>query len=103
MAGLLAVHRLPPGIRDTGFLLDSDDLCNSADDIAVEPEQKLVWHVRHGQSTGNLAIREAMAADEGTGATANQDRYQQSVEYIDTPLSDEGQLQATRAAQLVSA
>eukprot|EP00929_Paragymnodinium_shiwhaense_P003866 TRINITY_DN10456_c0_g1_i1.p1 TRINITY_DN10456_c0_g1~~TRINITY_DN10456_c0_g1_i1.p1 ORF type:complete len:320 (+),score=37.84 TRINITY_DN10456_c0_g1_i1:78-962(+) len=97
----LVVRDLPPGVRDAGLLADSYDLCNNADTFDLGPSQKLLWLMRHGQSTGNVAMQEAEAADQGTGTTTNQEAYRRRTDLIDTQLSEQGQRQALDTAGLV--
>ena len=102
-----AVHELP-------FEIDErydDGTNNSADELLASLSQqrgrgggrkrsgsslssapstsKIVWHVRHGQSEGNVAREEGLD-------------YQSDVRYIDTPLSARGEAEARGAAALVA-
>jgi broad specificity phosphatase PhoE len=80
----MAVHALPDG-------LDDYDVCNDSDELAkvIASDIKLVWHIRHGQSTGNVA------RDRG-------ENYQTNPDYTDTPLSKLGKKQAREAKKIVS-
>lgn len=101
------VHALPPGFRRTGVQrTDNEDLNNSGDilsHVLEDKRAKLVWHFRHGQSTGNAARVRALAADAGTGKHIHEDRYHKSQEYADTALTDLGKQQACHTAALVTA
>eukprot|EP00931_Biecheleriopsis_adriatica_P013091 TRINITY_DN114419_c0_g1_i1.p1 TRINITY_DN114419_c0_g1~~TRINITY_DN114419_c0_g1_i1.p1 ORF type:complete len:342 (-),score=67.87 TRINITY_DN114419_c0_g1_i1:4-1005(-) len=80
-------------------------ICNSGDSLAEKQpaDGKLLWYFRHGQSTGNAAKLLAMQADQAAGGgTKHLDAYTTSFEYIDTPLSEAGKLQALRAQEVVS-
>ena len=82
-----AVRSIPKQIDED----HDDDTCNSGDVLVRSmrhPDSKLVWHVRHGQSSGNVA------RDRGLD-------YMQDRNYIDTPLSEKGLRQAQGAAKLV--
>jgi broad specificity phosphatase PhoE len=103
----LAVFSLPEGMRTEGVEREtaSPDLCNSGDQLAElmlqDTQSKLVWHFRHGQSTGNAAREKAMSADEGTGNTKHADAYRADALYADTPLTKKGREQARGASKLV--
>lgn len=106
MSQHVAVHALPDGFRRTGVQrTDNEDLNNSGDALASVLEDKnakVVWHVRHGQSTGNAARMTAMSADEGTGKHEHVERYHASHEYADTPLTELGKDQARKTAVIVA-
>jgi len=93
----LAVRALPHEV-------ENEEVCNSGDVLAegLERSSKLVWHVRHGQSTGNVAKEIARAADRGTGAKVYEDRYRAETTYTDAPLTDQGLIQADEARRCVS-
>lgn len=93
----LSIHSLP-------HILDSA-LCNSGDALASSmlPGSKLLWFVRHGQSTGNVAKEAAREADRDTGRRDNELLYTRSFSYVDTPLTEIGCAQASSAQSLVCA
>jgi len=93
----LAVNALPSELED-------GTVCNSGDVLAehVIEGSKLVWHVRHGQSTGNVAKEIARAADNGTGENLHEIQYQAETAYIDAPLTDLGLSQAEKAREYVA-
>ena len=99
----LVVRELPRGMRDQGILLDADDLCNSAylllNDRPLAESAKLLWHLRHGESTGNAARAEALAADSKSGGTMHVEAYFNGTDFVDTPLSQHGHQQAEAAAK----
>ena len=110
MNNALALCKLPDGMRLGGVERreEDEDLCNDPDAIIIPgmnakgDTSMLVWHLRHGQSTGNVAKAAAWAADEGTGGTAHFDAYIANTEYADAPLTDLGCHQALRAARLIA-
>jgi broad specificity phosphatase PhoE len=81
------VRELPREVDEEG----DDDVCNSGDALArkLGIDSKLVWHVRHGQSTGNVAREKGL-------------KYQQDSSYADAPLTKLGKKQAREAACAVS-
>eukprot|EP00928_Gymnodinium_smaydae_P054050 TRINITY_DN37893_c0_g1_i1.p1 TRINITY_DN37893_c0_g1~~TRINITY_DN37893_c0_g1_i1.p1 ORF type:complete len:308 (-),score=36.00 TRINITY_DN37893_c0_g1_i1:74-958(-) len=97
-AAAVGINTLPPELED------GETICNSGDDLAVNlaVDDKLVWLVRHGQSTGNAAKEKARAADEGTGQRLHEDKYRNEVAYIDAPLTELGLQQAEEGRQLVA-
>ena len=58
--------------------------------------ERLVWHFRHGESTANVAEREAIAADEarGDGLATERKRQECDPAYADAPLTAAGIQQA---------
>ena len=99
----LALCQLPQGIRSSGVERREadEDLCNDQD-MVHEGRDMLVWYMRHGESTGNVAKNAAWAADEGTGRTAHFEAYITNMEYADAPLTELGCQQAQDAARLVA-
>ena len=85
----LAVYALPPAVDEAA----ADGVCNSADALApsLAAGSKLVWHVRHGQSTGNAARAAGVAG------------YARDEAYADTPLSELGERQARDGAAAIAA
>jgi broad specificity phosphatase PhoE len=90
----LGVLELPPALQE--------GLCNNADELQVDGTMKLIWHVRHGESTGNVARIVAQEADKGTGLDIHFERYTQSGDYDDTPLTERGKQQARETASRVA-
>eukprot|EP00931_Biecheleriopsis_adriatica_P046884 TRINITY_DN26976_c0_g1_i1.p1 TRINITY_DN26976_c0_g1~~TRINITY_DN26976_c0_g1_i1.p1 ORF type:complete len:338 (+),score=43.43 TRINITY_DN26976_c0_g1_i1:32-1045(+) len=84
----------------------SQRFCNSGDALAVSGAWtslgKMVWHFRHGESTGNVAKHEALALDRASNTTENYMRYEKDISLADAPLTDSGIQQASAAAQQVS-
>lgn len=93
----LAVLSLPPDLEE--------GLGNSGDLLALSRPDggKLLWFVRHGQSTGNAAKMIAWAADAREGGAEHQRRYEHSLAYIDAPLTELGTEQASTARERVAA
>ena len=85
----LAVHHLHD--------LDEDDVCNDSDKLAerIGDGSKLVWHFRHGQSTGNVARDQAHSRKK-------LEAYRRNPLYADAPLTELGKQQACDAAQVVA-
>lgn len=88
------------GVASVPAELLNDGLCNSGDELAQQmpADGKLVWYFRHGQSAGNVARIAANEADRLAGGSERTVAYENSLEHVDTPLSQVGQGQA-RAAQ----
>lgn len=101
----IGIQRLPAGMLTTGVIrkTEDDDLCNDLDESAMEqlernPRCKFVWHIRHGQSTGNVAKLAAWAADDGTGKSDHFDSYRESLSHVDARLTEQGCQEARNAA-----
>jgi broad specificity phosphatase PhoE len=83
------------------------DFCNDGDALVSEwrgTSAKVIWHVRHGESEGNVAKHKAQAMDKAAG-TATRDRFEAYLadpRYVDAPLSPDGVAQARRAAEAVA-
>jgi len=94
---LFGVTELPSEVEDGG-------VCNSSDSLAeqLQSGDKLVWHMRHAQSTGNVAKEAARASDAGTGEKHHELEYQESLAYVDAPLSEVGLRQAEDACQVIA-
>jgi len=92
----LVVARLPANLEET--------CCNNGDRLAEQLRAggKLVWHFRHGQSTGNAAKKAARAADEGTGRKDSDARYRADESLADAPLTELGVEQAQEARARVA-
>ncbi|CAK0820298.1 unnamed protein product [Prorocentrum cordatum] len=75
--------------------------CNSGDVVAEQmpANAKVVWHFRHGHSTGNEAKAAARAADKGTGLLVHDEEYRANETLADAPLTEEGKKQALDAQQ----
>jgi len=101
---MLGVQSLPEGMSTTGVERrdTDDDLCNSPDGFLAAldgiPGSKLVWHLRHGQSTGNCAKIAAWAADAGTGKISSFEAYAASTDHVDARLTEQGCQEAQDAA-----
>eukprot|EP00930_Biecheleria_cincta_P089173 TRINITY_DN78441_c0_g1_i1.p1 TRINITY_DN78441_c0_g1~~TRINITY_DN78441_c0_g1_i1.p1 ORF type:complete len:293 (-),score=43.25 TRINITY_DN78441_c0_g1_i1:191-1069(-) len=91
-SSLLRVHDLPSDVKEGKT---NNSLGPAAGHV------KLVWHVRHGQSTGNAAKETARAADHGTGERVHESQYEAETRYIDARLTELGFKQAQEAQQLV--
>ena len=82
------------------------DYCNDGDALVSEcrgTSAKVIWHVRHGESEGNVAKHKAQALDKAAGTGADHfEAYLADPRYVDAPLSPEGVLQAKRAAESVA-
>jgi hypothetical protein len=99
-------HHRRPGVEVHSVRVISlppllDGLCNCADELQVDKTMKLLWHIRHGESTGNVARVAAQTADIGTGLDVHAERYMQSGDYDDTPLTELGKEQARITAKAV--
>lgn len=94
----LAVLTLPSDL--------TDELCNSGDDLSSSeiwaPQSKLLWHVRHGQSTGNVAKEIALAADKKEGCRRHGEAYQADYRHADAFLTETGEQQARLAKAQVA-
>ena len=96
----LVVAALPEGLQYAG----AHRFCNDSDDLAQMG--KVVWHVRHGQSEGNVAkhaakerdAREAAAAPGLPPSHKHARAYEADPRYVDAPLSAEGIEQAESTA-----
>eukprot|EP00746_Dinoflagellata_sp_MGD_P084091 gnl/MRDRNA2_/MRDRNA2_33412_c0_seq1.p1 gnl/MRDRNA2_/MRDRNA2_33412_c0~~gnl/MRDRNA2_/MRDRNA2_33412_c0_seq1.p1 ORF type:complete len:361 (-),score=52.99 gnl/MRDRNA2_/MRDRNA2_33412_c0_seq1:286-1368(-) len=95
----LAVHTLPADLSWEHF-------CNSGDDLIVSGATtgsgKLIWHFRHGQSTGNVAKAKARAKDGTKRGGPELAKYEKDPAYIDAPLTPKGMEQAQSARQAVA-
>ena len=71
---------------------------------SLRPGERLVWHFRHGESTANLAERQAIQADtaRGDGLTTERKRHESDAAYADAPLTDVGIQQAERKRHEIS-
>lgn len=108
MDHIYSVKRLPTGMRTQGIRRNSNlergdsDLCNSADDLLkhADIDYRIIWHVRHGQSTGNIAKVKAWKLDRelNNGTTPHFDAYINSNDYIDAPLTENGIKEAKAAS-----
>lgn len=82
------------------------DYCNDGDALVAAYQgtsAKILWHVRHGESEGNVAKHKAQALDEAAGGgKRNFEAYLADPRYADAPLSAEGVAQAKRAAAAVA-
>lgn len=98
--------KLPPtfAVNSLPHEVEEGTSCNPGDKLALDREtgSKLVWHVRHGQSTGNVAKEIARAADKDTGKKCHEEQYQAETLYIDCPLTDRGLQQAEEARRCVA-
>ncbi|KAK3281662.1 hypothetical protein CYMTET_10558 [Cymbomonas tetramitiformis] len=85
----------------------TDDLCNDGGKLCPEllPGHKVLWLIRHGQSTGNVAKEEAWTGDAAEGAHCHTryTAYRQSLDHIDSPLTQKGCEQAGETQRLISA
>eukprot|EP01043_Picozoa_sp_COSAG02_P059131 COSAG02_NODE_7480_length_2993_cov_40.034900_1_plen_406_part_00 len=83
------------------------DYCNDGDALVSEwrgTSAKVIWHVRHGESEGNVAKHKAQALDKATGTDRRDhfEAYLADPRHVDAPLSPEGVAQAKRAAEAVA-
>lgn len=82
------------------------DYCNDGDSLVSQcrgTSAKVVWHVRHGESEGNVAKHKAQALDKAAGGGSDKfEAYLADPRYVDAPLSPEGVAQAKRAAEAVA-
>lgn len=63
---------------------------------------KLVWYMRHGESTANVAKQIAKARDEAEGTNKYEHAVQKNKQLIDAPLTDNGKEQAQATSELVA-
>lgn len=84
----LCILKLPPNL--------SDALCNPPGPLnrVLPPGAKLVWHMRHAQSTANVAKEKAKALDRKKAGFANERAANEDILLRDAPLTDVGLKQA---------
>jgi broad specificity phosphatase PhoE len=105
LLGTAAGDAAAPSMVVTSLPADLD-YCNDGDALVAASRgtsAKVVWHVRHGESEGNVAKHKAQALDKAAGGGKEFfEEYLKDPQHVDAPLSPEGVAQAKRAAEAVA-